>query len=260
MTEKKRAGVRRNDRIRIYGARMTRFAHRFFCYIGLVALFSIVTGAPSEDGEGFTGVLLVLALSVGSAILWLTNKKQRELDRSQQIAAETILLFPDADAAELDHEYTLRRRREKRTEALFYLNLAVLTGIWFWAMYAIGAGEASWLIGGRVILPGLLLISAVLFILSVLPIRKDQKMPGVSRQDLELTESILKRGDTQPADEKVGTLYSLSLEEKCKTPEEYLRKERTQQRRDTAFTDFRQVVFRYSSADSLWIWLHSVDV
>ena len=234
----------RNDRIRVYGARLNRFAHRFFIFFGMLALFSLFVGASAEGEERrVAGALLVLALSVGIVIGWFASKRQRELDRSQQLAAETTLLFPYIDAAGLDHEYTLRKRREKRLEALFYLILAVLTGLWFWAMYAAEANEASWMIGFTVIMPGLLLISAVLFIISILPVRQDEKMPGVSRLDLELARTMLKTSEVQPDDKGVQTVHALSLEEECKTAEEYLRRERSQQRGNTILLKFGKWFF-----------------
>ena len=226
--------MNRNERFRIYGARLNRFAHRFFIFVGMLALFSLVVGASAEgEARRITGIVLILALCVGIVILWFTSRSQRELDRSQQLAAETALLFPYADAGERDQKYTLRKRREKRLEALFYLILAVITGLWFWAMYAVEADKASWVIGGTVILPGLLLISAVLFILSLLPVSDDEEMPAVSKQEQLLTQSILKYSGPQPDHEGVQIVHALTLEDECKTAEEYLQRERSSQRGDT---------------------------
>ena len=202
--------MKKENRLRLCGARLNRFIYRFFIFIGMVALFSLMIGAsaPGEERRAM-GVLLIAGLSVGIVILWFSGRRQRELDRSQQLAAETALLFPYADAEELNHEYTLRKRREKRLEALFYLILALLAGVWFWAMYAAEASAASWQIGLLVIAPGLLIISAVLFILSVIPRVLDEEMPDVSKQSLELTRSMLRFDDPQREEEGVQTVRAV---------------------------------------------------
>ena len=220
--------MRMNDRIRIYGARLNRLIYRFFIFIGMLALFSLALGGAADDfGRLVYGVILVIALSVGIVILWFRSKPQRDIDRSQQLAAEVSLSIPDAPVEEQNHEYTLRHRREMRMESLWYLGFAALAGIWFWGMYAVEAASASWTIGFLGIVPGLLLIALARLVFSVLPVKHDEQMPSVSRQNWELTKSIQEKKDIISGYEGGKTVYNLFMADKhYSTPQDYLRDER----------------------------------
>ena len=186
--------MKKADRIRLYGSRLNRFTYRFFIFIGWLALYSLVTGASTDpEGGRLVGLVVVVALLIGIAYGWFSARDQRNIDRSHQLAAEVTLLYPDASAEELNHAYTLRRRREMRLEALLYLIFAVFSAIWFWVMYAIDALPVSWAIGWLIITPGLLLIALILLIRSVIPVKNDEEMPSVSKQDLELAQNALKK-------------------------------------------------------------------
>ena len=93
------------DRLRLYGARMNRFTIRLAVFVGMMGLYSLALGG--SDWHLLYGALLVAALTVGLAVLWVSGRKQRKLDRSHQLAAEVKALYPDFPEEELDRAYTL---------------------------------------------------------------------------------------------------------------------------------------------------------
>ena len=219
--------MKKKDRIRLYGARLNRFIYRFFIFIGMLAFYSLVYGAgPGEDaGTASFGQWFVIVLAIGLVVIWFRNRDQRELDRSHQLAAEVALLFPYATEAEQNHEYTLRRQREMRLEALFYFILAVITFVWFYGMYAANAEAASWVIGVIIIAPGLLLISAVLLVRSLLPCQHDKEMPDVSDANRIQTQIILEKEDVQLDRAGYHTVFNLSVDKQSQSADDYLKRE-----------------------------------
>ena len=231
--------MKKQDRIRICGARLTRFIYRFFIFVGMLALYSLVLGAEtSEEGARVTGILALAGLAVMIAVGWFLGRQQRETDRSHQLAAEVALLFPDAPAAVQNREYAMRRRRELRVEALFYLILAVIAVFWLWAMHTANARPVSQTIGLLVILPGLLLTSIVLLVLSLIPRRNGTEMPEVTELDRQNTLRAMKLPDgvPEPADRQIVRNLSVVPEkEKASTAGEYLRQEKSRTRKNYWF-------------------------
>lgn len=208
------------DRLRLYGSRLNRFSFRLFIFIGMMGLYSLALGGA--DGQLLTGVVLVAALTVGLVVLWFTSRKQRALDRSHQLAAEVSALYPDASAEELDRAYVRHRRREMRLEALWYLLFAVLSAVWFRALYATGASSLTWALGMRTILPTLALIAAGLLVGSFLPLVEEERMPVISEEEKQSTLEV----SGWRADYAGETAAALSMAEKDITPERFLKKER----------------------------------
>ena len=214
------------NRIRLYGARLYRFIARLAIFIGMMGLYSLFLG--SSDWHLLYGGLLVAALTVGLVFLWVTSRSQRKLDRSHQLAAEVRTLYPDFPAEEQNRAYTRRRRREMRVEALWYLLFAVLSALWFWALYATDAPPLIWVLGVRTILPALALISAGLLVGSFLPGVAKERMPEISREETRAALSDDPAPDRPKGDE---SSIGLSQSKTNMTPEEYIRKERKELRR-----------------------------
>ena len=234
--------MKKNDRIRIYGARFNRFIYRFFTFTGMLALYSIIMGTVAdENGMHLYGILILAGLTIGIAVGWFSSRRQRETDRSHQLAAEVTLLFPYATAAEQEHEYAMRRRREMRLEAAFYFFLAVIAVVWLWGMYIAEAQPVSRLIGGLVILPGLLLISLVLLVLSLIPRENGMEMPEVSELDRQLALRAMGKSGAQTDCAEYHTVYDLSVvpeKDKVPTAGEYLLREKKQTRKNYHFLMF----------------------
>ena len=205
--------MKKTDRIRLFGARLQRVIGRFFLFIGMISLYSLTTGGAADDlGRFLYGAILTIGLTIGIVIWWFRSRDQRELDRSHQLAAEVEELYPYLSRGEQEQLFFRRRGRERRFEALFYLILAALAGLWFWAMYAVGAQPLSWTAGWLVIVPALLLIALGLLIASFIP-RKNDAMPQISAEE---------RRSSVPEKLKGGSGCRLSSSDKKMSAEEYL--------------------------------------
>lgn len=205
--------MKKSDRIRLLGARLQRLFGRFSIFIGMILLFSLTTGGAADDlGRFLYGAILTIGLTIGIVIWWFMSRDQRELDRSHQLAAEVEELYPFLSRDEQEQAFFRRRGRERRVEALFYLILAALAALWFWAMRAIGAQPLSWKVGWFVIVPALLLIALSLLIASFLPL-KDDAMPRLSPKV---------RPSIDPGKLKGGSGCRLSSSDKNVSAEEYL--------------------------------------
>ena len=218
--------MNKKDRICLYGARLNRFGVRILIFIGMLAFYSLVTGATADDAGRFLYGLIVLVGLSGLIIYgWFQSRKKREINRSHQLAAEVMVLYPSASLEKKQSLYAQRRSREMRLEALLYLFLAVLAALWFWGLYAVDAFPFSWLVGLWVILPILLLISAVLLLLSFIPQTKEKQLPVVSEQELRTAQVKLFQRHIQTGSGE-HTTVSLSMEKEAITAEEYIRREK----------------------------------
>ena len=218
--------MNKKDRICLYGARLNRFGVRILIFIGMLALYSLVTGATADDAGMFLYGLIVLIGLAGLIVYgWFKSRKKREINRSHQLAAEVIVLYPSASSEEKQSLYAQRRSREMRLEALLYLFLAVLAALWFWGLYAVDAFPFSWIWGLTVILPILLLISAVLLLLSFFRRTKEEPFPVVSEQELRTAQVKLYQRHIQTGNGE-HTTVSLFMEKEAITAEEYIRHEK----------------------------------
>ena len=222
-------------RIPLFGARRNRLAYRFFIFIGLLALFSLFFGVRlgEDSGTPLLAMLTVCALGIGALVGWFMTRSQRERDRSQQLAAEVTVLFPNAAAEELNHAYTLRRRREMRLEALWYLCFAALGAVWFVGMYLTGAEAESWMIGFLGIVPGLLLVALVLLIRSARPVILDEEMPAASALDLDLAQSWLYKKALRIGHEGKNTVQNVSVERNHREADAYLKAELASEKKNS---------------------------
>ncbi len=217
--------MKKNDRIRLNGNRLNRLTYRFFIYVGMMALMSLLLGTVSVDaGTRIFYIVVLLALLVGMLILWIRSSEQRHLDRSHQLAFEVTQLYPDASSADQNRLYHLRRQRELRLEALFYLVLAVLTAVWDLGLYAAQATAFSQVLTVLVILPGLAMLSLVLLILSFTRQQKYEEMPLLTAQELQWMRAAAQLRSRPAAGE--NRIRALTGEKEVLTTDEYLRRER----------------------------------
>ena len=185
--------MKKTDRIKLCGARLNRLTFRFFIFYGMMFLYSAVTFALGNVGQFLYGALIVLGLSVGIVVLWFRTREKREINRTCQLAAEVKALYPQLSCGEQEQAYLRRMGRERRLEALFYLNLAVLAALWFWAMYDIGASSAMWGPGFFLIVPALLLIALALLIVSFFT-HRSSPMPSVSKEQRRSAAAAMATG------------------------------------------------------------------
>ena len=185
--------MKKTDRIKLCGARLNRLTFRFFIFYGMMFLYTAVTFALGNVGQFLYGALIVLGLSVGIVVLWFRTREKREINRTRQLAAEVEALYPQLSCGEQEQAYLRRMGRERRLEALFYLNLAVLAALWFWAMYDIGASSAMWGPGFFLIVPALLLIALALLVMSFFT-HRSSPMPSVSEEQRRSAAAAMAAG------------------------------------------------------------------
>lgn len=177
--------MKKQDRIRICGARKDRLAKRILLGGGLMALYSICFGlAP-----GLLMILIWIGLAAATARAFYSARHQRRIRREQQIATEVIEMDPEPSREALRAAYGQRRQKELRLEAGWYVCFAVAVFLWVLGLYGADASPLSWIVGMLGLVPALLLVALGLFIGSF----KDQTPDATPTIDAYLADTDLQQ-------------------------------------------------------------------
>ena len=223
--------MKKQDRIRICGARQDRLAKRILLGGGLMALYSICFGLV----PGLLMILIWIGLAAATAWAFYSARHQRRIRREQQIAAEVIEMDPEPSREELRAAYGQRRQKELRLEARWYVCFAVAVFLWVLGLYGASASPLSWIVGMLGLVPALLLVALGLFISSF----KDQTTDATPTIDAYLADTDLQQimlarhvrpdhrregdvmvlqAETAPADEDVARLVREKLASERSSP------------------------------------------
>ena len=177
--------MKKQDRIRICGARQDRLAKRILLGGGLMALYSVCIGLV----PGLLMILIWIGLAAATAFAFHNAREQRRIRRERQIAAEVIEMDPEPSREALRAAYGQRRQKELRLEAGWYVCFAVAVFLWVLGLYGADASPLSWIVGMLGLVPALLLVALGLFIISF----KDQTPDATPTIDAYLADTDLQQ-------------------------------------------------------------------